>query len=97
MSNIRDAQDGQYIHFHFNSGVTHTNKIVNIIGYSNRIWYKPKGIANILSLRLMHKHHIFTYNSQYGNKICCLYPTAYNIQDDQGWSLLPQYEAPSQK
>ena len=53
LSNIRDAPDGQYICVHCNAGATNTNKIGDRPGYSNPIWYNPKGIANILSLGLV--------------------------------------------
>ena len=68
LSNIRDAPDGQYLRVHCNSGVTHTNKIGDIPGYSDPVWYKPKGIANILYLGLVQKNHTVTYNSRYGNE-----------------------------
>ena len=67
-SNIRDAPNGQYICVHCNSGVTHTNKIGDILGYSDPVWYNPKGIANILSLGLVQTNHPVTYNSRYGNE-----------------------------
>ena len=53
LSNIRDAPDGQYLRVHCNAGVTQTNKIGDIPGYSDPVWYNPKGIANILSLGLV--------------------------------------------
>ena len=68
LSNIWNAPDGQYIHVHCNAGITHTNKIGDQPGYSNIVWYNPKGIFNILSLRLVQKHHIVTYNSQGDNE-----------------------------
>ena len=37
LSNIRDAPDGQYIRVHCNAGVTHTNKIVDLPGYSDPV------------------------------------------------------------
>ena len=55
------------ISVHCNAGVTHTNKIGDLPGYSDPVWYNPKGIANILSLGLVQKNHPVTYNSQYGN------------------------------
>ena len=67
LSNIRDAPDGQYLRVHCNTGVTLTNKIYDLLGYSDPIWYNPKGIANILSLGLVQKNHPVTYNSRYGN------------------------------
>ena len=48
--------------------MTHTNKIGDIPGYSDSVWYNPKGIANILSLGLVQKNHPVTYNSRYGNE-----------------------------
>ena len=44
LSNIRDAPDGQYLHVHCNAGVTHTNNIGDLPGYSDPVWYNPKGI-----------------------------------------------------
>ena len=67
LSNIRDAPDGQYLCVHCNAGVTYTNKIGDLPGYSDTVWYNPKGIANTLSLGLVQKNHPVTYNSQYGN------------------------------
>ena len=65
---IRDASGGQYICFHCNVGVTYTNNIDDFPGYSNSAWYNPKGLSNILSLVLVKKYHLVTYNSQYGNE-----------------------------
>ena len=42
----------------------HTNKIGHLPRYSDPVWYNPKGIANILSLGLVHKNQPVTYNSQ---------------------------------
>ena len=67
MSNIIDDPDWKYLIVHFNAGVSYTNKIGYFSGYSNAIWYNPKEITNTLSLVLVQKHHISTYNSQYGN------------------------------
>ena len=55
LSNIRYSTDGQYLRVHFNAGVTPINKIGDLPGYSNLIWYKTKGISNILSLGLVNK------------------------------------------
>ena len=44
--------------------MAHTNKIGDLPGYSDPVWYNPKGLANILSLGLVHKNHPVTYNSQ---------------------------------
>ena len=63
LSNIRDAPAGQYLRVHFNAGVTHTNKVGDLPGYSDPVWYNPKGIANILYLGLVQKNHPVTYNS----------------------------------
>ena len=68
LSNIRDAPNVQYLCVHCNSGVTHTNNIGDLPGYSDPVWYNPKGIANILSLGLVQKNHPVTYNSQDGNE-----------------------------
>ena len=42
LSNIRDSPNGKYIHVHCNAGVTHTNKIGDLPGYSNPLWYNRK-------------------------------------------------------
>ena len=55
LSNIIDASGGQYLRVHCNPGVKHTNKIGDLPGYSDPVWYNPKGIANILSLGLVQK------------------------------------------
>ena len=67
LSNIRDVPDGKYLRVHCNAGVIHTNKIGALPGYSYPVWYKPKGIAKILSLGLVQKNHPVTYNSRDGN------------------------------
>ena len=59
-----NATDEQYPCVNYNSGVTYTKNIGDIPGYLNTVWYKPKGIVNIMSLVLVQKHHIVTYNSQ---------------------------------
>ena len=53
--NIRDSPDGKCLRVNYNSGVTHTNKIGDLPGYSDSIWYKPKEIANILLFGLVQK------------------------------------------
>ena len=67
LSNIRDATGGQYLRVHCNAGVTHTNKTGDLPGYSDHVWYNPKGIANILSIGKVQKDHSVTYNSQDGH------------------------------
>ena len=68
LSNIRNAPDGKYLRFHCNAGVKQSKKIGDLHGYSNPVWYKPKGIANILYLGLAQKNHLVAYNTQYGNE-----------------------------
>ena len=68
LSNIRDAPGVQYLLVRCNAGVTHTNKIGDLPGYSDPVWYNPKGIANILSLGLVQKNHPVTNNSRDGNE-----------------------------
>ena len=68
LSNIRNAADRKYLRVHCNAGVTHTNKIGDLPGYSDPVWYNPKGISNILSLGLVQKNHPVTYNSKDGNE-----------------------------
>jgi hypothetical protein len=46
-----------------NAGVSQTNMIGDLPGYGGEVWYNPKGIANILSLSNVKKHHRVTYDS----------------------------------
>ena len=55
LSNIRDAPDGQYLRVYCNAGITHIKNIGYLPGYYDHVWYKPKGVANILSLGLVQK------------------------------------------
>ena len=48
--------------------MTHTKKIVDLLRYSDPVWYNPKAIANILSLVLVQKNHLVTYNSRDENE-----------------------------
>ena len=48
--------------------MTHTNKIGDLLGYSDPVWYNSKGIANILYLGLVQKNHPMTYSSRYRNE-----------------------------
>ena len=48
--------------------MTHTNNIGDLPGYYDPVWYKPKGISNILSLGLVQKNDPVTYNSLDGNE-----------------------------
>ena len=68
LSNIKDAPDGKYLRVHFNAGVTHINKVGDIPGYSDHVWYNPNGISNIMYLGLVQKNHPATYNNLYGNE-----------------------------
>ena len=74
LSNIIYSPDGKYIPVHGNAGITYTNNIGDLPGYSNHVWYKPKGISNILSLGLVQKHHLVTYNSQDDNGFVIHFP-----------------------
>ena len=55
LSDFRDDPDGKYLRVHCNLGVKQTNKIGDLPGYSDSIWYKPKEIANILLFGLVQK------------------------------------------
>ena len=68
LSNIIDAPDGKYLLVHCNAVLTHTNKIGDLLGYPNPLWYNPKGIANILYLGLVQKNHPMAYNIQDRNE-----------------------------
>ena len=64
LSNIGDSPNWKYLCVHCNAGVTHRNKIGDLPGYSDPVWYNPKGIANILCLNLVQKNILVTYNIQ---------------------------------
>ena len=38
LTNIRDPPDGQYLHVHYNAGVTYTNNAGDLPVYSNPVW-----------------------------------------------------------
>ena len=65
---ISDAPNGKYLRVRCNTGVTNTKKIGDLPGYSDPVWYNPKGIANTLSLSLVQKNHLVTYKIQDGNE-----------------------------
>ena len=46
---------------HCNAGSRLTNLIGDLLGYG-AVWYDPKAIANILSLRQVRNHYHITYN-----------------------------------
>ena len=37
LSNTRDAPDGKYLHVHYNAGLTYTNNMGDLPGYSNPV------------------------------------------------------------
>ena len=78
LSNIIDSPDVQYLRVHCNAGVTHTKKIGVLPGYSNHVFYNPKGTANTLSLGLVKKSQPGTYNSQDGNNFLIHSPQTYS-------------------
>ena len=80
LSNIRDSPNVQYLRVHCNAGLTHTNKIGYLPGYSDPLWYNPKGIANILSLGLVQKNHSVTYHSRDGNELFIRSPQRKNLK-----------------
>ena len=55
ISKFRDSPGGKYPCVHCNSGVTYTNQIGDLPGYSNTFWYNSKVISIIVSLRLGQK------------------------------------------
>ena len=48
--------------------MTKTKKIGDLPGYSDPVWYNPKGIDNILYLGLVQKNHPVNYNIRDGNE-----------------------------
>ena len=60
LSNIRDAPIGKYIRVYCNAEVTHTNQIDDLPGYSDPVWYNPKGMSNVLYLGLIQNNPLVT-------------------------------------
>ena len=60
LKNIRRSSEGMRIHC--NAGSHLTNLIGDLPGYGT-VWYDPKAIANILSLRQVRNHYHITYDS----------------------------------
>ena len=60
LKNIRRSSEG--VRIHCNAGSRLTNLIGDLPGYGT-VWYDPKAIANILSLRQVQNHYHITYNS----------------------------------
>ena len=60
LTNIRRSAEGMRVHC--NAGSRLTNLIGDLPGYGT-VWYDPKAIANILSLRQVRKQYHITYDS----------------------------------
>ena len=60
LKNIQQSSEGMRVHC--NAGSRLTNLIGDLPGYGT-IWYDPKAIANILSLRRVQDHYHITYDS----------------------------------
>jgi hypothetical protein len=61
LKNIRTAN--RVMNILCNAGVTRTSMVGDLPGYDGKVWYNPKGIADILSLSDLEKHHRVTYDS----------------------------------
>ena len=62
LKNIRKTTEGMRIHC--NAGSRLTNYVGDLPGYGT-VWYDPKAIANILSLRQVRDRYHITYDSTY--------------------------------
>ena len=62
LKNIRKTADGMRIHC--NAGSRLTNYVGDLPGYGT-VWYDPKAIANILSLRRVREQYHISYDSVY--------------------------------
>ena len=60
LKNIRRSSEGMRVHC--NAGSWLTNPVGDLPGYRT-VWYDPKAIANILSLRRVRDHYHITYDS----------------------------------
>ena len=49
LANIRKVRGEDTIRVHYNSGVNILDRVGDLLGYGT-VWYKPTGIANILSM-----------------------------------------------
>ena len=62
LKNIRRTPEGMRVHC--NAGSCLTNLVGDLPGYGT-VWYDPKAIANILSLRQVWDHYHITYDSSH--------------------------------
>ena len=62
LTNIRRNMEG--MHIHCNAGSRMTHLVRDLPGYGT-VWYDPKAIANILSLRRVRDRYHITYDSAY--------------------------------
>ena len=62
LKNIRRTPEG--MRFHCNAGSRLSNLVGDLPGYET-VWYDPKAIANILSLRRVQDHYHITYDSSH--------------------------------
>ena len=62
LKNIRRTPEGMRVHC--NAGSCLTNLVGDLPGYGT-VWYDPKAIANILSLRRVRDHYHITYDSSH--------------------------------
>ena len=60
LKNIQRSPEGMRVHC--NAGSRLTNLIGDLLGYGT-VWYDPKAIANILSIRQVRKQYHITYDS----------------------------------
>ena len=97
LSNIRYSSDVKYLCLYYNAVVTYTNNIGDLPGYSNHVWYNPKGDNQHTITRIGTETPSSDLQHSRWELIFRSYPTTTNIQDYQGWSFLPRHEAPSQK
>ena len=65
LTNIRVSANG-HMDIHCNAGITTTNLVGDLNGYGT-VWFHPKGIANILSLKKVKEKYQVTFDSENGN------------------------------
>ncbi len=65
LTNIRRVKG--YMQLSTQAGSTTTNLVGDLPGYGT-VWFHPNGIANIIALTNMKKHHRITYDSHEGNE-----------------------------
>jgi hypothetical protein len=85
LTNVRETN--KLMNIRCNAGVTRTNMVGELNGYG-KVWYNPKGIANILSLSQVEKKHRVTYGSTASKAFIVHKNDGSERRFDRQWTLL---------